>query len=157
MCLLEHLFHEIQLFDYGINFALREETIAELWSLVILSPLHVTDLRTEVTEEFSLVDASNDWEAEVTTTVPAPVAKEMGRQKLTKAAWSRLLSPRQALLRLHGILPAEDEVPDGEEPARTHPMWTAVVRSRPFRFCWRKKVKRRTHINVSELFSCPTM
>ena len=151
MCLLEHLFHEIQLFDYGINFALREETIAELWSLVILSPLYVTDLRTEVTEEFSLVDASNDWEAEVTTTVPAPVAKEMGRQKLTKAAWSRLLSPRQALLRLHGILPAEDEVPDGEEPARTHPMWTAVVRSRPFRFCWRKKVKRRTHINVSEL------
>lgn len=151
MCLLESIFQEVQRFDYGKDFVLTEETVAELWTLVILSPLFVTDLRTTTAEEFSLVDASNEWEAEVATTLPLPVAKEMGRQKLTKAAWSRLLSPVKALQRLHGTLPVEEEVPEGESPARAHPMWTSVVRSRQFHFCWRKKVKRKTHINLSEL------
>lgn len=151
MCLLESIFTEIQKADYQVPFALSPECVAELWTLVALAPLFATDLRAKVSSELSLVDASNDMEAEVSAELEEKVAKELSRQKLTKAAWSRLLSPLQQLRKMHGLICPEDEVPDGEEPARSHPLWTAVIRSTKFSLVQRKHIRRRTHINLSEL------
>lgn len=89
MCLIDSAFADIQSNDYHVNFHLAPATIDELWSLVILAPLFVADLRAEVCDELSLVDASGEWEAEVTTSLEPPLAAELYRQKLTKAAWSR--------------------------------------------------------------------
>lgn len=86
MCLFEKLFEEIQLYPYEEVFALRAATVDELWSLFFLAPLFCTDLRAKVSNEFSLVDASNEWTAEVSTELPAELAEEMLRHKLTKAA-----------------------------------------------------------------------
>ena len=151
MCLLDVLFDEIQLFDYDVNFPLSGAAIDELWTLVICCPWFVTDLRAEHCTEFALVDASNEWEAEVTTQVSPVLAEELGRQRLTKAAWSRLLSPLQAIKKLHGTLSPSEEVPPGEKAACEHPLWSGVVRSKQFRLQWRRRVHHRPHINVSEM------
>ena len=45
----------------------------------------------------------------------------------------------------------EDEVPEGEAPARSHPLWTEVVRTKEFELRARKRVRKREHINISEL------
>ena len=151
MCLLSVVFDEIQNYDYGEVFQLKPAAVAELWALVALAPLLTTDLRAQPSSEFALVDASDRYEAEVTTEVEQSLAAEMARQRLSKAAWSKLLSPLQSLRRLHQDSLPEDEVPAGEEPARSHPLWTGVVRSSRFALVKRKKIKRRVHINLSEL------
>ena len=151
MCLLSHIFTAIQLFPYGVPFRLTAECIAELWTLVVLAPLFASDLRAGVSTELSLVDASNDWEAEVHAQISPAIAAELSRQKLTKAAWARLLSPLQQLQRMHHLLLPEDEVPEGEEPARSHPLWTAVIRSTSFSLVRRRRIRGKAHINVSEL------
>lgn len=151
MCLLSSIFKDIQRYDYNVNFPLLPETVDELWTLVCLCPLFVTDLRASAGQELSLVDASGEWEAEVSTTVPPKVAAELSRQKLTKAAWSRLLSPWKELQRIHGGLEPQDEVPEGEEAARQHPLWTSVIKTSRFSLRWRRRTKHRCHINVSEL------
>ena len=151
MCLLDEIFKEIVAHDYNTVFTLGEDTIAELWSLVFLAPVFATDLKAQPPAEISLVDASQEWEAEVECAVPDPLAAELCRQSLTKAAWSKLLSPLKALRRLHGTLPVDEEVPDGEEPVRAHPVWTALARSQQFVLVGRKRVKARRHINLSEL------
>eukprot|EP00434_Breviolum_minutum_P010322 symbB.v1.2.009108.t1/scaffold573.1/size222803/17 len=145
------VFTDIQRCDYGIAFKLSSETVDELWTLVGLCPLFVADLRAEVGQELALVDASGEWEAEVSTQVSGQLAHELSRQKLTKAAWSRLLTPFQARQRLHGLLQPSEEVPEGEQPAANHPLWTMTVKSHQFSLRWRKKTRRRAHINVSEL------
>ena len=151
MCLLESIFVEIQRADYQVPFALSAACVAELWTLVALAPLFATDLRAKVSTELALVDASNELEAEVTAELNERLAGELSRQKLTKAAWARLLSPLQQLRKMHGLSRPEDEVPLGEEPARSHPLWTSVIRSTNFRVVQKKRIRRRVHINLSEL------
>ena len=151
MCILEGLFDEIQSYVYGVSFPLSAGSIDELWLLVILCPLFVTDLRARICTELALVDASNSWEAEVTTEISSPLATEMGRQRLTRAAWSRLLTPFQAVQKIHGSLSPADEVPEGQEPATEHPLWSKVVKSSYFKLQWKKRVRHRPHINVSEM------
>ena len=151
MCLLEEIFQHIQAHDYDEIFELSPSLVSELFSLVTRSPLFCTDLRASIETEFSLVDASGEWKAEVVTSLPEELAKELYRQKLTKSTWSRLLSPLRALLRLHGRLPPEEEVPEGEQPLRAHPVWTAIARSFKFATAVRRRVRRRAHINISEL------
>ena len=51
MCLIDSAFADIQSNDYHVNFHLAPATIDELWSLVILAPLFVADLRAEVCDE----------------------------------------------------------------------------------------------------------
>ena len=151
MCLLEVVFAEIQRAEYQVPFLLSADCIAELWTLVALAPLFATDLRAKVCTELSLVDASNEMEAEVTALLEEKLARELSRQKLTKAAWARLLSPLQQLRKMHGLSLPEDEVPLGEEPARSHPLWTSVIRSTDFKLVQKKRIRRRVHINLSEL------
>ena len=151
MCVLEGLFDEIQGYDYGVTFPLSPGSIDELWLLAILCPLFVTDLRARICTELALVDASNSWEAEVTTEIGPSLATELGRQRLTRAAWSRLLTPFQAVLKIHGSLAPDDEVPEGQEPATEHPLWSGVVKSSHFKLQWRKRIRNNPHINVSEM------
>ena len=49
MCLLDVIFAEIQLWDYGVVFQMTAEAVAELWSLVFLAPCFCTDLRSSMT------------------------------------------------------------------------------------------------------------
>ena len=151
MCLLGVLFDEIQQYDYAATFPLRAAAVDELWTLVTLGPLFVTDLRADICTEFSLVDASNDWEAEVSAEITRPLAFELLRQRLTKAAWSRLLSPLAAVRKLHGQLEPFEEVAAGQEAARDHPLWTGVAKSHQFRQQWRRRVRGKPHINISEM------
>lgn len=151
MCLLQHIFDEIQRFDYGQIFELTRETTAELWTLVALAPLFCTDLRTALNPRLVLVDASSELMAEVECPLPPVLAEELVRHKLTRSAWSRMLSPWKALLREKGKLAPEDEVPDGETPCAAHLFWSALVRSQRFSTAWVRKTKRAAHINESEL------
>jgi hypothetical protein len=148
---LARAFKHIQEHDYDEVFELSPELVSELFALVVLSPLFCTDLRAFVDEELSLADACGEWKAEVLTTLTEELAKELVRQKLSKSTWCKLLSPLRALLRVHGKLSPEDEVPEGEEPLAAHPVWTAVARCLKFLAVGRRRVRRRAHINVSEL------
>ena len=151
MCLLDVIFAEIQLWDYGVVFQMTAEAVAELWSLVFLAPCFCTDLRSSIDPELTLVDASSEWMAEVTAELPPVFAADLSRHKLTKAAWSRLLSPLKAWKKEKGVLETHEEVPDGEEPARAHPVWSQLAKSLQFCERTKRKVRKRTHINISEL------
>ncbi len=151
MSVLENVFHDISDHDYDETFRLRQQTVAELWSLVILCPLFCTDLRAAPARLLTMVDASDSWMASVTCEIPEELGKELERHQLTRATWTKLLSPKRALDRLHRRLLPEDEVPEGEEPLRSHPMWTALARGLQFGQPCRKRIRRRTHINLDEL------
>jgi len=47
MCLMQHVFYEIQQFPYKVVFQLSKAVIAELWTLVLLAPVMMTDLRAQ--------------------------------------------------------------------------------------------------------------
>lgn len=153
MCLMQHVFYEIQQFPYKVVFQLSKAVIAELWTLVLLAPVMMTDLRAPVLPLLSCVDASSAWMAEVSSPLPQKFADELTRHKLTKAAWSRLLSPWKEVQRIHNRLLPEDEVPDGEVPSAAHPVWSVLAQACTFRTEWRRPVRRRRHINLSELES----
>ena len=93
MCLLEVVFDEIQLHGYGENFPLSPAAIDELWALVICCPWFVTDLRASYCTEFSLVDASNEWEAEVTTQVSPCPGRRVGASVTYKSSMVKALDP----------------------------------------------------------------
>ena len=153
MCLMQQVFYEIQQFPYKVVFQLSKAVIAELWTLVLLAPVMMTDLRAPVLPVLSCVDASSAWMAEVSSPLPQKFADELTRHKLTKAAWSRLLSPWKEVQRIHNRLLPEDEVPDGEVPSAAHPVWSVLAQACTFRTEWRRPVRRRRHINLSELES----
>ena len=151
MCLLSAVFEDIQSHDYSVVFKLQERVVAEMWTLVVLAPLFCSDLRALPSQEPSLVDASGDFRAEVVCQLPEVFAAELWRHKLTKAAWTRLLSPMRALSRMHGLLDPSLEVPSGELPANAHPLWTVLSRTMQFKTRQVKAVSGSVHINLSEL------
>ena len=94
---------------------------------MLLSPLFCAGLRAPPVPALSLVDASDSWQAEVEAELPEAVAAEFCRQKLTKAAWTKLFTPLKALKRLQDRLPPDEEVADGEEAVRAHGLaWQKV-------------------------------
>ena len=151
MCLLESVFRDIVHHDYDEVFPLHADTLSELWTLVVLAPTFCSDLRARPANKLTMVDASDEWTAQVDAEIPVELGQELERHQLTKASWSRLLSPLRALQRLHGQLPPELEVPPGEEPVRAHPLWTKLARCLAFGNAKKKKIRRRTHINLDEM------
>ena len=151
MCLLSAVFEDMQLHNYTEVFKLQAKTVAELWMLVVLAPLFCSDLRAAPDTELSLVDASGDFRAEVVCSLSEVFAGELWRHKLTKAAWTKLLSPTLALCRMHGTLDPTMEVPAGELPANAHPLWTTLARTLKFKTKQIKPVQGSVHINLSEL------
>lgn len=126
--------------------------IDELWLLVALAPLAVSDLRAKSTGKFYLTDASEDAKAAVVSDLPIAFAKELHRHSLSRGAWSRLLSPWKSWCHSHFELEEDQELPGGV-PLVSHPLWTKLARVLKFRLRHRKVVNTRKHINLLELES----
>ena len=72
-------------------------------------------------------------------------------QALLKSAWTKLLSPFKALLRGKGCLSVQEELPEGEEGYKTHPVWETAARGLDFTTVWKKRARKPRHINIGEL------
>ena len=127
---------------------LSASLVAELWSLVILGPIAVANLRAQTLPIVHLSDASSNSIAVVSAPVSLKFARELHRHCLARGSWSRLLSPWKAYLREHDDL--EDEVPDGV-PLVCHPLWVALAEYLDYRVKLCKQVRRKQHINLLEL------
>ena len=128
---------------------MSDALISELLSVAVIGTLAVCNLRAQFANFVVATDASGEAMAAVRAPIHPKVAQEVSRHCLRKGIWSRLLPPGRALLRLHGLLPAEDEVPD--EGYRTNPLFEVVARCLLYRETWRRRIRRQQHINVSEL------
>lgn len=151
MCLLQQIFVEIQAHEYGVVFRISPQLVAELWTLVVLAPLMCSDLTAPTSTTLYAVDASDHRIAGVVTELTAPFAKELSRHTMTRAAWSRLLSPWKSHQRRLGRLDPADEVPEGEAPAQAHLLWVQLMRSCQFYPMFCDRAARSEHINVSEM------
>ncbi|CAK9099077.1 unnamed protein product [Durusdinium trenchii] len=151
MCLLQQIFVEIQAHEYGVVFRISPQLVAELWTLVVLAPLMCSDLTAPTSTTLYAVDASDQRIAGVVTELTAPFAKELSRHTMTRAAWSRLLSPWKSHQRRLGRLDPADEVPEGEAPAQAHLLWVQLMRSCQFYPMFCDRAARSEHINVSEM------
>ena len=131
---------------------LPTRAIDELWSLVILSPLAVTDIRANFSDRIYMVDSSNWGEAVVDAPITEPISKELHRHSLNKSCWTRLLSPFKAYLRGKGTLDAKDELPPGEAPFVEHPLWEVAARGLHYSLVWKSKARSLgRHINLGEM------
>ena len=103
------------------------------WSLqwlllmAILFPLAATNMRAKAPEIVAAADATYRGEAGVYSRIPRPIGKELTPHCLRKSVWVRLLPPSQAVLRGHGVLPEEEELPDREACFRSNPLWTLLA------------------------------
>ena len=129
---------------------LSDELLSELASLAIMGPLAVVNLRAKFASFVIATDASSDCMAGVRAQIHPKVTQELARHCLKKGIWSKLLPPGRALLRQHGLLSADEEVPD--EGYRTNPLWDTMARALRYEEQWRRKIIRAAqHINISEL------
>ena len=150
MSLLEEVFKAPKDIGEHVTFKMWPRLRAELWTLVIVAPVVRWNFRTRPCLEVSATDASDKWEAEVTTIVPEVFADELWRHVLRKPVWTKLLKPDLAGLREAGVLEEHLELP-GDEQLPHHPLWKAVFCHMKFRPCWRKRIQKKRHINVHEL------
>lgn len=151
MSLLEWIYRVQQGFDGQDIIQLPSELVDELFSLVILCPLAVTDLRAAFGEVVYMCDASNWGKAVVSSKVNSNVAKEFRRHGVTKGAWTRLLSPWKAHQRVGGTLDACEELPNEEFFYSSRPLWETAARGLDLQLDWKRHQKRNRHINVGEL------
>lgn len=133
--------------------SLPKRAIDELWSLAILTPLAVADLRACFAETIYMVDSSNWGDAVVACDLPKTIAAEIHRHGIMKSCWTRLLSPFKALQRAKGLLPTGEELPPDEEPFTEHPLWECCARCLPYHLVWKSRAKNNRHINLGELKS----
>ena len=145
------LLHHIYLAQVGRErmevIRMSKALVAELWLLVALGPVAVTDLRAETLPQVFLSDASSGYVASVAADVPQPFAVELRRHCLARGTWSRLLTPWKAYLREHAELAECDEIPAGV-PLVCHPLWIALAEHLQFRLFDGREVRRRRHINL---------
>lgn len=125
--------------------------VDELWSLAILCPLAVTDLRAGFGEDIFMVDASNWGEAVVSSKLDGGLRSEIHRHCLTKSSWTKLLTPFKAHLRGKGALTPSEELPGDQEPYTEHPLWEVAARALQYKVVWKRKARRSRHINIGEL------
>ena len=137
--------------DQKSNAVLRlsDEMVAELASLAILGTLAVVNLRARFAQFVSATDASSSWMAAVRAEVPEQITAEISRQCLRKGVWAKLLPPGRAREREHGVLDPLEELP--EATFQQHPFWDALARYPKYSEVWRREIRRKVHINVSEL------
>eukprot|EP00434_Breviolum_minutum_P008186 symbB.v1.2.007217.t1/scaffold441.1/size205278/4 len=124
--------------------------IAELWSLVILGPIAVADLRAQTLPKIYLSDASSGCVAVVASPTSVEFGRELHRHCLARGSWSKLLSPWKSYLREHDDLELCDEIPDGV-PLVCHPVWVSLAEYLQYKVTLMKKITRRQHINLLEL------
>lgn len=85
---------------------LSQDAVDELWSLSILAPLAVTNLRASYCDRIFMVDASNWGDAVVEAPLEGGVAEEIHSHGLNRSCWTKLLTPYNAMLRGKGCLPS---------------------------------------------------
>ena len=149
MCCLELIFEAMGIPDQHAVIRLSDEMVSELWTLCLLAPLAVTNLRAQFNEQLIATDSSLDYTAGVEAHLPAPIAQEVAKRSLKRGIWSRLLPSAEAWKRGHGLLPPEDEVPG--ESYKCHPLWEVLARGLHYKEQWRRKILVPKHINVTEL------
>lgn len=101
---------------------LSEALKTELFLCISLLPLACTDLRATNVDTLFACDAS-DWGIGVTgTVIPRWLSSEIHRHRLHRSVWAKLLSPFKSSQRVKGLLPPEDELPEGYM-LPSHPLW----------------------------------
>ena len=151
MSLLEEVFKAPRWLDEHKAFRIWPALEAELWMLVLISPVVRSNLRSSLScAEVSATDASDSWEAEVSQVFPVHFVEELGRRSLKKSVWTKLLRPAQIAARIDGTLDPREELPGGE-CFGYHPVWQTLFRSVKFKEVWRRRIWRPRHINVHEL------
>ena len=123
LCLLECVYEALRGRELDDVLRLSCKLHAELLSLVIMAPLMQANLRAAPGDRLWLVDASSHKLAVVSADIQRELSKELGRFSLRKGSWSRMLPPGMQWARSHGILPEEDELPDGPDPIITGSRW----------------------------------
>lgn len=71
------------------------------------------------------------------------VAQEVARHCLRKGVWSL---PGKALLRQHGLLPVDEEMP--EDVYRSDTLWEILARGLLYSECWQWGISKTKHINI---------
>eukprot|EP00438_Fugacium_kawagutii_P003517 Skav224779 [mRNA] locus=scaffold4598:69178:73705:- [translate_table: standard] len=133
--------------------SLPDSVVEELWSLVVLCPLAVSDLRAAFSSRIYMCDASSWGDAVVESELGQCLGQEIHRHSASKSAWTHLLSPWKALQRSKGLLPVEEELPAGEQFYEAHPLWEVAARGLQYKVLWKRFAKPFRHINIGELQS----
>lgn len=152
LCLLDEIYVAQHGREEDMIIELSPSLQSELWILVCLGPLAVTDLRAQTLGKLFLTDASEDMKASVVSALPLPFARELHRHALARGAWTRLLTPWKVWLKQHFQLDEEDAMPDGV-PLVSHPLWLILAQCLRFELHHRKRVGSRRHINLLEMES----
>ena len=152
LCLVQHLYEAQRGRSQQDVVALSAELIEELFVLVILAPMAAADMRAPSIPEIFMSDASEWGSASVRSCLPLVLAQEFQRHALSRGAWSRLLTPWKAWLKMHEDLFPDQELPDGV-PLVSHPLWLLLAQCLAYDVNHVKRERSRRHINLIELQS----
>ena len=84
------------------------------------------DLRLEASPLLIASDASSHTRAATSTTIGKEATKELQKFGLQKGLWNRLLSPSKVILKHHGMLGEDEELPGDGEHYESHPLWQEI-------------------------------
>ena len=132
-------------------FRLDGRTISDVLMLIVLLPLAVTNLRAQCPSVLGASDASNWGEAGVVAKIPPRIGQELLRHVLRKSVWSRLLGPTAAVLRSHGLLPEDEELPGEEDRYQQNALWSLLAQCLEYQLLFAKQKSGQRHINIGEL------
>ena len=122
----------------------------ELLLVLGLAPLAATYLSARDSAYLYESDASTWGVAVCRARLPRWLQSEIHRHRLRKQVWSKLLSPSRSLLRVKGLLPPAEELPDGQTFA-SHPLHIELGTCLQFEVLEKRAAVRQVHINVLEL------
>ena len=153
MCLMEYIFWATAGRRLHDVLRLSPSLIWELWSLAMVAPLAVSNLRAEAAPWVDAVDASNWGTGHVQAPASPELTQELSRHCLTKGSWTRLLSPFKSWERERGRLAPGEELPEGSRLAGESQAIIDLVQSLSFHVVDARKHKRPMHINLGEVLA----
>ena len=131
---------------------LSKELKDEMLACAGLLVLCYMDLRLDASPLLLASDASSHTRACTAAEVGVEATKELQKFGLHKGLWNRLLSPSKIILKNHGMLDEDDELPGDGECYESHPLWQEVACSQQFvNFGAIRRESRSQHINVLEV------
>ena len=150
LCLVQYMYEAQRGRQQQDIVKLSPSLVEELFVLAILAPLAAAEMRAPSIPEVFMSDASEWGSASVRARLPLSLAKEFQRHALSRGAWSKLLTPWKAWLKMHEELFPTDELPDGV-PLVSHPLWLLLAQALDYEVHHVKKESTRRHINLIEL------
>ena len=130
---------------------LSGRALSELLVAATLIPIAVSNLRAQKKPRVIATDASSWGIGAVVADAPLAFVEELHRYALRKPVWSKLLSPSKAWLRMHCELPAEEELPEGEEHYKINALSLLAARALNYRVLFSEPIEKKVHINISEV------